>query len=306
MSLNIAGFIRRLIPTLSRSDSEVEMDISVQELQQSIQVWKDLASVYASAKWTHKESLSTVQHFYKELPEVPGVKLGSQKSFASDVSLLLGNCLINAEVIRKLLADISNEVIVSQALTAARANVLRAVGHYFFIARYAMDLANRLYILESEQAGVQLTKDATLNNKQIHFVRDQLWIFCRMLAAYGQDPVKFQQAMDGLSMVQLPQEAFDEASGWAEAHKVDFISNLPDNFIGSPIYTVRLIIAQWQADRYRHMKDKKKLLELRALYLRALQEQGRADVQMEKELAYLQKRVTDLDYKIAKIEESVQ
>ena len=87
--------------------------------------------------------------------------------------------------------------------------------------------------------------------------------------------------------------------------KIDLFDNLPTGFIGSPIYTVGLVFAQWEADRHKELKDKKKLLELRLLHLRLLQEQGKGDANQEKEITYLQRRVTDIDYKVSKIESSL-
>lgn len=65
------------------------------------------------------------------------------------------------------------------------------------------------------------------------------------------------------------------------------------------------MFATWEAQRYQSLKDKKKLLELRYLHLKMLQESGNSDANMEKDIMYLQKRCTDIQYKLTKIEESV-
>lgn len=211
----------------------------------------------------------------------------------------------NGEYIRKEVNDISNEVIVSKALSMFKGNVVRAVGHYFFITRYVLDLANLMYAQEAEFGGSDLGSEATPNKKQVEFVSKNMWTFARVIAVYAQSPSDFKMKMEQLTPAIITDEQMDSVLSTHQYDKVDLFDNLPDGFIGSPIYSVRLVFAQWEADRYRQLKDKKKLLELRSLHLKILTEQGTGDVSTERELSYLQKRVTDIDYKLAKIEESV-
>lgn len=91
-----------------------------------------------------------------------------------------------------------------------------------------------------------------------------------------------------------------------KADHVDLFANLPQGFVGSPIYSIRLIFAQWEADRYRGLKDRKKMMELRLLHLTLLKENGNTDVDVEKEIIYLQKRVSDIDFNLDKIEASIK
>ena len=88
--------------------------------------------------------------------------------------------------------------------------------------------------------------------------------------------------------------------------KVDVFNNLPQGFIGSPIYSVRLVFAQWESDRYRALKDKKRLLELRYLHLKLMKDQNQSDINIEREITHLQKHITTIDYKLSKIEESLE
>ena len=119
---------------------------------------------------------------------------------------------------------------------------------------------------------------------------------------YGDLPEVLNDRMRKLTPAMLPKDSMDEVSEMYSSGELDMLNNLPSGFLGSPIYSIRLIFSQWEADRYRHMKDKKRLLELRLLHLRMLKENGQSDIQMEKEMTYLQKSVTDLDYRISKIE----
>ena len=301
MSLNIMGLVNRMLPTLSKSELETDLDVSLDTLATASTAYQDLKEAYSATKFKNSSAQELINLWYKEFKhEKSGLKLSTVKNFPVDMVTVLANMTENAKVIKTEVEDISNEVIVSKALSIYKGNVVRAVEHYFFMTRYALDLLNYLYTLEAIHGGVDLQKEAMPNAKQIEFVTKNMWIFARMTSVYGQDPAKFKGILGNLSHAAIA--TVDEAYSNYKADTVDIFDDLPSGFIGSPIYTVRLIYSQWEADRYKQLKDKKKLLELRSLHLKLIQEQGGGDLNTERELAYLQKRITDIDYKVAKIE----
>lgn len=302
MSLNIFGFVAKMLPSVSRSDAEVDMEISMEAATSVVDTYTQLAQVHQAAKFNSKPAVKLVAEFQKELSDAkPGVKLPSAKGLCEVTLTLFKNVIVNGAIITKELEDIKSEVIVSQAITASKASILRAVAHYYFMTKYAMDLVNYLTVLEAQHGGIDLARDALLNKKQIEYLEQNLWIYARLLAVYGSDSDKFLSRLSSLEEYQITKDSVDEASVMS-AGKIDLFDNLPTGFIGSPIYTIGLVFAQWEADRHKELKDKKKLLELRCLHLRLLQEQGKGDANLEKEITYLQKRCTDIDYKVAKLE----
>lgn len=306
MSINITDFIRRLMPTFNKSELENDFDVSLSALKVVVTSYEDLSGVF-SKEFNSPGAKALVTKLYKEYSSAGGdLKVKGVKSFASDHLSAFKNMQQNAELIKKELNDLSNEVIVSKALTAFKGNVLRAVEHYCFATRYALDLVNHLYTLEAQFGGVELSKSAVPNAKQIEFIEKNLWVFARITSVYGLEYNDFKSKLHALTTVVVNQDQLEDALSAYELKKLDLFDNLPIGFIGSPIYTVRLVWAQWEADRYNQLKDKKKLLELRLLHLKLIKEQGGSDLNTERELEYLQKRVTDIDYKTAKIEESAR
>lgn len=303
MSINITAFISRLMPTFNKSDLENDFDISLDALKTVITSYEDLAGVFTK-EFNSPQAKALITKLYKEYDGTKSdLKVKGPKSFAADHLSIFKNMQQNAELVKKELNDVSNEVIVSKALTAFKSNILRAVEHYFFVTRYALDLVNYLYTLEAQFGGVELSKSAVPNPKQVEFIEKNLWIFTRLNSVYGLDYNTFKSKLLALTLVVVNQDQLEDALAAYEHSKLDLFDNLPVGFIGSPIYTVRLVWAQWEADRYKQLKDKKKLLELRLLHLKLIKEQGGSDINTERELEYLQKRVTDIDYTTAKIEE---
>lgn len=306
MSLNISGFIKKLLPSFDKSDLESDLEISLESIATIQDTFSNIEQVNKVAKFQSKAVKELIKEFYKELGNVKNkVKLAPGDNIALDSVNLFKNVKVNGDYLLKEISDAVNDVVVSGALTAYKANLLRAVAHYYFMTRFALDLANFMFIAEAEESGMELGKDYKLNNKQKEFIVKNLWVYARMLAVYGQDHDDFKAKLESIDEITLPKDQVDEVVDIYNSDKVDVFNNLPNGFIGSPIYSIRLVFAQWEADRYKNLKDKKKLLELRFLHLKLMKEQSQSDINVEKEIEYLQKRITDIDYKLAKIEESV-
>ena len=307
MSMNLTGFVKSLLPSFDKSDLETDMEISLDEISVITESYTQLEEIFKVSKPESKEVKDLFKEFYKELKEVkPKVKLTPTENFAADTLTLMKNVKINGDHLLKEISDSVNDVVVSQALTAYKVNLLRSVAHYYFMTRFATDLVNFIYVSEADHAGMELTKEYKLNPKQKQFITKNLWIYARMVAVYGDDHTHFQDKLSSVGEITIPKDSADEAVSVYEADKIDVFNNLPQGFVGSPVYTVRMIFSQWEADRYRSMKDKKRLLELRYLHLKLMKEQNQSDINIEKEIMHLQKRLTDLDFKISKIESDVE
>jgi hypothetical protein len=306
MALNIAGFVKKLLPSFSKSDLETDLEISLESISTINDIYTSLEEVFKVAPPASKEAKEVIKDFYKEIGTAKHkVKLSPQRNIASDTLTLFKNIKTNGEYISKEISDAINDIVISQALTAYKANLMRAVGHYYFMTKFALDLTNFFYICDAENSKMDMNKEYTINKKQREFITKNIWIYARMVALYGESHDTFKARLGDINEVMLPKEEVDNAVEFYSADKIDIFDNLPVGFIGSPIYSIRLVFATWEADRYRKLKDQKKLLELRYLHMKLMKEQGSSDVNLEKEIEHLQQRITDLDYKISKIEESV-
>lgn len=307
MSLNLSGFIKSLLPSFSKSDIESDLEISLDSISAIQSTYTSFEEIIKVASLQSKETTTLIKEFYKEIgSNKHKVKLSTNKNIATDTLALFKNVKINGDYLLKEISDAVNDVIVSQALTAYKANLLRSVGHYFFLTRYALDFANFVYVNETEETTKDLPDNFKLNKKQKEFITKNLWIYARLLSIYGEEHESFIDKLNAIEEVTLPKEQVDEAIDAYASNKIDIFNNLPQGFIGSPIYSIRLIFATWESDRYINLKDKKKLLELRYLHLKLMKESGNNDINIEKEITHLQKRITSLDYQLAKIEESIE
>jgi hypothetical protein len=306
MSLNIIDFVKKLLPSVDKNDVESDLEISQQSLDDLLSIYADLTAFIDKVGISSSKTKKTINEIYHELERAkPSIKLGNKKNIATDLIRLLTNAKENSNTLAERLQKDISEVTVTGSLEAYKANLLSAAAHYRFLTQYATDLANYIYTNEQEDLN-KSSSDSLLNPAQVKYIENKAWIFGKIIAGYGQPSDVFTEKLDNIAQVNINKEeneAIEDRYG-VNSH-VELVDGLPRGFIGSPIYTIRLVFAQWEADRYREMKDKKKLLELRYYYLSAMKDRGEADLDIEKEIEYLQKRITKLDYKMSKIEESV-
>lgn len=306
MQLNIVTFFKKMLPTFKKNDIVEDMEVSIEYLETvAVPAYRSLDSNYTNNYFNSTEAKKAIEEFYKNLHFKKNTVKLTKKNFGKDMGDLLENSVQNAKYLAKRIDDIVNDAVVSQALTIYHGVLLRSVAHYSFLSKFSTDLLNYLYTNEMIYGDNIIDKDAELNKAQIKNIKDNNWVFAKLMSFYGLPHESFIKSLENIPNELAEPSKLDETVSIYNAANYEPLESLPVGFAGSPIYSIRLMFAQWEADRYRELKDKKKLLELRYLYLQMQKEKGQGDVVIEKEISYLQKRLTDIDYKIAKIERSV-
>ena len=304
--MNIVGFVKSLMPSLNKSEVEADIEVSLDTLDVIQGTWKGIEDIMKVNNFTSPKAKAVIKEFYKEFKKNKvKTKLSAMNNIGTDHVLLFGNVKLNGDYVYNRVAEVMNDTIVSSSISAYKANLLRAGAHLYFITRYALDLANYLFTAEVEAGGTEVDDDFLLNKKQQEFVEKNMWIYARLLSVYGDEHAVFKTHIEEIGDIVVNRDTANTVIDTYKASQVELAVAVPDNFIGSPFYGIRMVFAQWEADRYKNIKDKKRLLELRCLHLKALKEQGTSDVAIEKEINYLQKTITSMDYKLAKIERSV-
>lgn len=307
MFTNIVGFVKGVLPSFSRSDIEADMDISLDNIPLIIESYTNLADILKVAPPTHADNKNTIKAFYKEANTIKHkIRLTPTNNIALDTIALFNNIKVNGDFILNEISDAFSDTIVSQALTVYKANILRVVPHFYYMTKYATDFLNFYYANEVENTKSDIGREGKLNAKQKEHIIKNMWVYTRLVMLYGEDHATFKMKLDKLGTINLPKEKAEEIAATNNLDSIDLFNNLPVGFIGSPIYSIRMIFAQMEADRYKSLKDKRRLLELRYLHLKLMKERGETDPAMEKEIEYLQKRISDIDYSLAKIEADIE
>lgn len=297
-------FVRSIFGSVSKSDAELDFQESISGLT----VTKDTIFTYrmlnVDSSFKSPEAQTIIKAFYNTLNHSKtSVRLSMDKNFLLDLLTMVENVLKNADTLNKMFKEFKNEEIATAGLSVYQMNLLRAVPHYSFLDTYSTELVNYLLTYETKVVNkrwVDVPK-ATVNQ-----ITGNIRAFVILLAVYGDDPSKFEARMKALPKSILSTKDDERVDTYSISVKDDIAANLPEGFIGSPIYSIRSAIATWQADRYARRQEMKKLLEMRIVEMRSLLTGGEKDASIEEEIQYLQNRINAINAKLAKVEDSIK
>ena len=301
--MNLYAFIKGLLP-------KIEKDTVVEDLGTTI---KDLDNVtipslsQASAFFrTYKFKGDETAKLEKAWKDTYRTKLMKQPTFVGDVHVAMGNLRANASFVLKQVEDISSRDMVSQALTAQKAILVRAAEHMSFCTRFATDLLNLVYDSESSKVMEKAShEEIAIPKHSRERILRQMATFGRLMSIYGVDPGLFSKSYVKVPDLLLNQDTVEIVAQTYNETEIDpFNGTLQAGFIGSPIYHLRMVYADWQTRRYKAAQDKKTALELRLLHLKN-QSEGNSNAAIEKEIQYTQDRIDKYDRYIGEVEEDL-
>ncbi len=205
----------------------------------------------------------------------------------------------NVTYIKDLLQNKLSETTVSGGLSAQKAVAIRTSEQFSFFVDYISKLINYFYILESD--GVL---DDELTSVQIKEIKDGLNEFTKAFLVLSEED--FKEKLES-----IPNIAIGSTDGNSENPALSLVGNVNvdpfnttslKNFIGNPIYHLRSIKTTYQANKYKILQERKKLLELRLTLLKDKKD-GAENPHLEKKISDMQDYINGLEYQLKKLEE---
>ena len=297
--MNIINFIRGLLPRFDKSRVMEELRVTISELEQTvIPSYSAAADYFKQNKLKSKNNLDRSALFYRNC-DVSG---GKQATFIGDIARRLEFIKANAEYVLESLEKTLEHDVLSSALNAQKALLIRAASDISFVSRYSLDLLTVIYSTEATERNQDVVGSVGVLLNQVTRVDQRLIQFARILSDYGIPLAKFEKLIGSVPEVIINDSTIDSLKGLYQGKQIDPMSNVGvSNFQGSPILWIKMNIAEWQAHRYKVNKEKKKGLELRLLHLKELQK-GQNNPRLEKEIEYIQERVEKMSYEMNEME----
>ena len=297
--MEIMKFISRLNPRIERNQVLEDIEVTTNEFKTGVIPSYQSAQLFLKAAGFRSKEVKDLQTVFYRNFDVKGSR--KQENMVAEVNAVIPQVQENLNYINDQIEEIFARDIIKSGLTLRKAALLRAVAHIGFVARFAIDLLNLVYVYEAQESHVDISDAFKGNDKLNENVHKNLFIFAKLLSIYGQSSEKFREKFFDLPDAVINDETIKHISSVYEG--VDPIPQaVISGFEGNPIYHLRMVIAEWQAERYKSFKDKKKMLELRLLHLKLLQ-QEKSDPSVEREIEYIQNRVEGIEYKLKKMED---
>lgn len=296
--MRLSDFISSILPRLRKDEVLEDLRITAGELEKVVTpAYMDASKYLKTSKFESSEAQEAIKTFYRNYKTAH-----SDKNIVIEIYERIPNLLKNLQFVSEQNDDLLERDILKDGLTAKKAILIRAAEQLSFISRYSVDFLNYLLVMETLSKGGQAERSAPIIEKKL---TDNVVNFARLLATYGKDPEDFKEAFDALPEVVINEKTYSALAAAYSADKLDPMETLlMSGFAANPIYHIRLVVAEWQADRYKVYKDKKRMLELRLLQLKMLDDKN-PDPKIEREIDYIQNRIEGIEFKMAKMEKSV-
>lgn len=300
--MKIINYFKSLLPNFAKSRITEDARITYSSLENSsIQSYKEAEKVFTSYTFKSKKikDLATV------FARITGA--GSKGNMVINVSRLLVKLLEQQQTVRERIDSVFEETVTADGIGCLKANLIRILEVTAFISDYSTRLLNYIYVYETAEVtgSLESIKESIVPAEEA-YINDNFVNFCTFLKFLAIDKEKFVKVLETIPDVLLNSENAAVVGGTFGEAKLDplLICGFGPT-VFNPIYKVRLVVAEWQVERYKSRQELKKILELRLLNLN-LQLEKTPSAQLEKEIAVTQDRVDKLTYKLVKMEESVQ
>ena len=214
----------------------------------------------------------------------------------------LEQTLKNLGEIESMVDRVYSEEVAGLGMTYLKANLLQFTEWASFVSKYSRRLLIYVLILESsEYSDAGPTLNDSLEQAEIEWLQGHFVHFCTAINAVAQPTDKLKSAIANIPDINITKDNYDSLKATMGESKIDpFSVGLIPIWL-NPIYHVRMAVAEWRADRYRGQKEEKKVVELRVLNLKRIQD-GKPDAKIQKEIDYSQRRLSRINHELEMME----
>lgn len=295
--MKILSFIQSLLPFLKKDDVLEDLRVTKAELELTVAPsYESAEKFYGSKKFESKDAQGVNTAFFRNYSGQ-----GSKKSsFIAEISNKMKDVLLNLKYVTEQLEELLEHDVIREGLTAKKALLINYAETFSDFSRRATDLLIYVYTAEAKNAGggEEANSITPVVEKTIMML---MLDFANGFSAISMPNAKFIKGIEEAPDAVVNAKTASSVASVFGDEKVDSQALPMHNFERNPIYHIRLVIAEWQANRYKTMQNKKRLLELRLLNLKSLQDDS-PDPSIEKEIVYLQNRIEGIEYKMHQME----
>lgn len=298
--MNLLTYLKGLLPSFDKNMILDDARITKSELKEfTYEAYE--TSLHFLGKWKWKsEQIKSFQVIFSRMLKVSG-----NDNMVTTIHKSLKMTLENLEIVEQIIEKTFNEEIASSGLTYLKANLLQFTEAVGFVSKYARKLLIYIYICEtacyeSDSEIIQIKQ--SLSPAEIKWLQENFVSFCTMLANVSRNGVDVKKVLENIPDIVITDENGSVLRNTIGENKIDpFEMRLVPIWM-NPIYRVGMFVAEWQAKRYNAAKEEVKLVELRKLNLEKLT-QNKPDARIQKEIEYMETRIQDINFKLAKMEE---
>lgn len=295
----ITKYLKSLVPQLEKNTILDDLDVSIKMLKDVLD--KDIKAMKSGGVFSGKDKLVYKDKMLKKWNTMFKQANGKNSSGLDMVEVIFNSYPKIIKTAEALYDRIEKELpssVLSDAIPADKLVLTRAAEHISFISTFTPFVLNVVSAIMVSDYSKSEKKDAKHGLPDISFKRMTKYIvgYGSILGIYSGDTKKIMKAIDDTPDVILSKQNADLTAASLGTNKLDRLdSGLATHFTYNPIYHVRVMITEYQVNRYNANKETRNTLMLRNEYLVQLQRTGESDPKIEREIAYNQNRINRLN-----------
>lgn len=294
--MKFLDYIKTLMPVFGKDDIAKSCELTQASLSQhTIPAYGTAETLWKGQKFKSTEVKDLVAYYERS------VGVNRSEGFIGSVH----SALVNGLNILNVLSDDTKATYSDKeaniSMTYLKTTVIRLIESCEYANTYARRLLN--YIYYSETAVEDKENAAPLSPAEIKWIKDGLMDFCLCIKMMKLDVKVIRNHLEDLpnaTITELTEKTFFSTVGLG---KLDPFQLRHLSARANPFYLLGMWEAEMQAEKYKTAKAELELLQLRKYNLEK-QQSKESDAKLEKEISYMQNRVSGLIYNIDKMEKS--
>ncbi len=297
--MSLITYLKSLTRTIGKEDIFEDIRITQKEIgEKLIPLFADANMYFKANPFKSEEIQSLNNQFMKTIGK--GERYKDMFGYICDKLPLLN---ANLDALSVMIDKSLSMKLVTQTASIRQAVLIKDLDLISFASIYSFKLLLFTYYHESKARGKGDYDDISMPVPLIKVIISNISIYGAIFKSLAVSPEKFSENLADLKDLPITEENVIALRELKDSDVTGVADLEPVGFDGSPIFHFRLMVAEWQADRYKLNQETKKYLELKLLNLKMKDTGG--DAKLEKEIEYTASRINKLEYALAKAERKV-
>jgi hypothetical protein len=300
--MNFLEYIKTLMPVFSKNDITVSCELTKSSIREhTLPAYKTASILWQGQKFKSEEIKDFVNYYDRT------VGTSRSENMVTSIEGALENSLILLDALTDESKSVYSNHEANVSLTYLKTSIIRLIEATSFANIYSRRLLNYIYICETNANFNSKDKEAegtveTLTPAELKWLTSGLQDFCQCITVMKYNVTKITKSLNELpdaNITELTEKSFHTTIG---TNKIDPFSMRHFSARINPFYLFGMWKAERQANAYKAAKAELELLQLRKLNLQKVLDK-KPDAKLEKEIDYMQNRVSGLIYDLDKMEQ---